>query len=438
MKRWLRGSVVLATAVGMWSCSGDPTDSFRGGASRIVATPASLFIAEGQTKAVIVQAQDDQGDPIVVTFDTAMGPGITVVEDATFLPTNGAPIQGQTRYLITATTFLATSFTVRADGDSLVIPVRSLPVTFAGTFSNVAPALGDTVTLTAPTGIRFGAETGITFPGAAGEPVITGISADSTVLSFLPAPGTDTAAAVSGLELTFAPGVPVDTLVTTTKITTPTITEIPAVFSTTTPAVNQAVTVSAPGFVFLPSTVVAFGLDTATIVAIAADSSSADFVASPGATGIPTLSGVALSFLPAVPLTLPAITSVTVSSTAPSAGGTDDPGTAPSLTLPDAGVSSVLFDKPVFDGVGDAYYELVVPADGVFTISLDWDIGSDLDLIVCDDAFAACDGQAAVSNHPESGVYTLTAGTYFVIGEDFGGDAAGTTFKVTVHPEPAE
>ena len=78
------------------------------------------------------------------------------------------------------------------------------------------------MTLTAPTGIKFGAETGITFPGAAGEPVITGISADSTVLSFLPAPGTDTAAAVSGLELTFAPGVPVDTLVTTTKITTPT------------------------------------------------------------------------------------------------------------------------------------------------------------------------------------------------------------------------
>ena len=112
MKRWLRGSVVLATAVGMWSCSGDPTDSFRGGTSRIVATPASLFITEGQTEAVIVQAQDDQGDPIAVTFDTASGPGITVAQDVTFLPSNGAPIQGQTRYLITANTFLATTFTV--------------------------------------------------------------------------------------------------------------------------------------------------------------------------------------------------------------------------------------------------------------------------------------------------------------------------------------
>ena len=141
MKRWLRGSVVLATAVGMWSCSGDPTDSFRGGTSRIVATPASIFLSEGETKAVIVQAQDDQGDPIAVTFETAAGPGITVVEDVTFLPSNGLPIQGQTRYLITATTFVGTTFTVSADDQSLVIPVRSLPTSFVGGFSNATPAL---------------------------------------------------------------------------------------------------------------------------------------------------------------------------------------------------------------------------------------------------------------------------------------------------------
>ncbi len=227
MKRWLRGSVVLATAIGMWSCSGDPTDSFRGGTDRIVATPASLFLPEGATKAVLVQAQDDQGNPIAATFDTAMGPGITVVEDTSFLPTNGAPIEGQTRYLITATTFVGTTFTVSVGDKSLVIPVRSLPTSFVGEFSNNAPALGETVTLTAPAGITFGAETGITFPGAAGEPVITGISDDGTVLSFLPAPGTDTTGFLSGLELTYAAGVPVDTLETTTKLTTPSVTEVP-------------------------------------------------------------------------------------------------------------------------------------------------------------------------------------------------------------------
>ena len=135
---------------------------------------------------------------------------------------------------------------MRADGDSLVIPVRALPVAFPGTFSNVTPALGDTVTLTAPTGLKFGPETFITFPGAAGDPVITGISADSTVLSFLPAPSTDTVASVAGLQPTYAVGVTLDTLQTTTKLTTPFVTDIPAVFSDATPAQNQLVTVSAP------------------------------------------------------------------------------------------------------------------------------------------------------------------------------------------------
>ena len=220
MKRWLRGSVVLVSAV-TWSCSSDPTDSFRGGTDTIVASPSSLFMAEGQTEPVLVQAIDAQGNPQAVTFDVSTGPGITVVKDTNFLPTNGAPIEGQTRFLVTANTFVGTSFTVTADGKSLEIPVRSLPVAFSGTFSNVAPALGDTVTLTAPAGITFSDTASITFPGAAGEPVITGISADRTVLSFLPAPGTDTTGFVSGLDLTFAVGVPVDTLPTTTRLTTP-------------------------------------------------------------------------------------------------------------------------------------------------------------------------------------------------------------------------
>jgi hypothetical protein len=442
MKRWLRGSVVLATAVGMWSCSGDPTDSFRGEPSRIVATPASLFLSEGETKGVIVQAQDDQGDPLAVTFDTAMGPGITVMEDVTFLPTNGAPIQGQTRYLITATTFVGTTFTVSVGEQSLVIPVKSLPTTFAGTFSNVTPALGDTVTLTVPTGIKFGAETGITFPGAAGEPVITGISADSTVLSFLPAPGTDTAASVSGLELTFAPGVPVDTLVTTTKITTPAITEIPAAFSSTSPAVNQPVTVTAPGFLFIPGTLVIFGdgvavpLDTATVVAIAADSSSVDFLANPGTTGIPTISGAVLDFLPAVPLTLPATTSVTVSSTVLPIAGTSTPATAPTYVVPAAGGSNILFDAGTFtgadlsadEGIGAQYYKLVITEAGDYTFTVNWnDVGADVDMELCSD-LTCSDGGTFLGEGttlPETATTTLEPGTYYFDAVLFAGTVPG-------------
>jgi hypothetical protein len=437
MKRWLRGSVVLATAVGMWSCSGDPTDSFREGPSRIVATPASLFITQGRTEAVVVQAQDDQGDPLAVTFDTASGPGITVVQDATFLPTNGAPIQGQSRYLITANEFLGTSFTVSVDGDSLVIPVRVLPFAFVGGFSNQAPALADTLTLTAPPGIRFGAETALTFPGAQGEPFITGISADSTVLSFLPPPGVDTVASVTGLELTYALGAfTADTIETTTKVTTPAVT-LTTNFSTVTPAVNEVVTVTAPGFFFPPTTVLVQGADTATVLDISADGSTMSFIPVPGADTVPTISGLALNILPDVALKIPASATVTVDSVIPTTGSLD-PATGPIIPVPaDSGFSSIFRAIPGYPGgvVEDRWYRFVVPTDGDYTITVDWTVGTDIDVGVCTEAGAPtfdCDFKAATGNHPETDDFTLTAGNYALLVEDFGEDAAGTQITVTM------
>jgi hypothetical protein len=438
MKRWLRGSVVLATAVGMWSCSGDPTDSFRGSTSAITATPTSLFLPEGETKAVIVQAVDDQGNPLASTFTTSVGSGITVVEDTTFLPSNGAPIQGQTRYLVTANTFVGSSFTVSADGKSLEIPVRSLPLTFSGAFSNVAPALGDTVTLTAPPGIKFGAGTSISFPGAQGEVFITGISADSTVLSFLPPPGADTLASVSGLELTYALGVfPNDTIETTTKVTTPAV-SLSTNFSNVNPAVNEVVTVTATGFLFLPTVGVVQGADTAVVLGISADGSTMSFVPTPGADTIPTIFGVALSVLPEVSLTLPASATVTVPSTIPVAAGTAAFTTAPTINIPaDSGFTSIFRDAPPFPGgVREIrYYKVVVPTDGDYTITMDWTVGTDIDMAVCPAAGVAtddCDFSAATGDHPESKTFSLTAGTYYVYGQDWGKNAVGTKLTITM------
>lgn len=453
MKRWLRGSVVLATAVGVWSCSGDPTDSFRGSTNSIVASPTSIFLSEGETKAVVVQALDDQGNPLAVSFETSVGPGITVVVDSTFLPTNGAPITGQTRFLVTANTFVGTSFTVTGDGKSLEIPVRSLPVSFTGTFSNATPALGDTVTLTAPAGLTFGADASITFPGAAGDPFVTGISTDSTVLSFLPAPGTDTTGLVSGLKATFAVGVPIDTLATTTKLTTPAVTEIPANFSSTTPAVNQPVTVTAPGFIFLPTAIVVFGgdtlPDTATVVAVAPDGSSIDFLAKPGTTGIPTISGTALTILPVVSLTLPATTSVTVSSTVNSLAGTAAPGTAPTVGVPPEGLSNVVYDKGTFTGadlstdggVGAQYYKLVVADSADYTFTTDWDDpASDIDMELCSDATCSDGGTFLGTgiDKPETATTTLLPGTYYFDVVLFGGAAPGVISLTVKHEPPAE
>jgi hypothetical protein len=141
-----------------------------------------------------------------------------------------------------------------------------------------------------------------------------------------------------------------------------------------------------------------------------------------------------------------------VSSVIPTIAGTDDPGTAPSIISPVEGGSSLLFDKPAYDNAAriDAFYELVVTEAGVYTVTVNWDIGTDIDLFLCPAAGVAtfdCDFQAATGAHPEVGVYDLTPGTYYVVVEDFGQftppgppipDAAGTTIDITVeHAPPA-
>jgi hypothetical protein len=337
MKRWLRGSVVLATVVGLTSCSGDPTDTFRGGTSSIVASPSSVFLNAGSSKGVVVQAIDDQGNPLAATFTASAGSGITVVVDSTFLPSNGAPIEGQTRFLVTGNVPANSSFEVSADDKKLVIPVRSLP------------------------------------------------------------------------------------------------TEVPAEFSNPTPAQNEAVTVTAPGFTFLADAGVIAAGDTAVIVARAADGSSITFVPKPGAAGAPTLFNVSIDIVPGVKLSIPSAADLTVPLAA-AVGGTDDPATAPSVPAPAAGLGSVFYDVPDFATTIDHFYKLVVPEAGDYDITVDWSVGTDIDVGVCPEplSFATCDFSAASNNKPESGTFTLTAGTYYILVEDFGEDAAGATVKITM------
>ncbi|MDQ3428085.1 MAG: hypothetical protein M3477_09670, partial [Gemmatimonadota bacterium] len=148
----------------------------------------------------------EAGDPFATSVAVAAaGSGITVVEDTAFLGTTvGQPIGTQRQFVVSATDPVGTSFTLQAEGLSLEVPVVVVPTSVAGTFSNAAPALGEVVTLTAPPGITFGPEASITFPGAQGEPVVTEISADGTVLSFQPAPGTDTTGFVSGVVVPYS------------------------------------------------------------------------------------------------------------------------------------------------------------------------------------------------------------------------------------------
>ena len=69
---------------------------------------------------------------------------------------------------------------------------------------------------------------------------------------------------------------------------------LPAAFSSATPNVNDVVTVTAPGFKFLPSATVTFGGHAMIIAAIAADSSSVSFRAGESGAGAVTVGGSVL------------------------------------------------------------------------------------------------------------------------------------------------
>jgi hypothetical protein len=201
-----------------------------------------------------------------------------------------------------------------------------------------------------------------------------------------------------------------------------------AVFSNPTPAMNEVVSVSAEGFSFLPDAAVSFGPDSALI--LANDGASLTFLPAPGSTGSPLLEGIAISFLPTTPLSLPTAAPITVASLS-AIPGTEDPATAPSLPVPAVDEIARLFDGPDFAATLDHFYKLTVAEAGVYTVTVDWDIGSDIDMFLCPDPGAItadCNFDGATANHPESVDFTLTPGTYFVVVDDFGpiADPPGT------------
>jgi hypothetical protein len=287
------------------------------------------------------------------------------------------------------------------------------------------------------------------FPGREGDPQNIVVAADSNSLTFDTPPNIDG----SGTVVNFAfPGGFLLALPTLPVVTSDSIPRsLPATFSDTLPDVSETVTMTAPaGFSFDDTTNVTVGPSAAIIVARAADGSSVGFVPLPGSVGIPQIDGVVPAATPLNILTMPADATVSVPSVVPTLAGSDAPGTAPVLNTPALGASTVQFDNPDFEATIDHFYRFDVPA-GTFTVVVDWNVGSDIDFVVCGggcaDPFGAdlvngvnLDGTAApfpgapgaTANHPEAGLYTLSAGTYFLFVEDFGGDAAGSTINITL------
>ncbi len=208
---------------------------------------------------------------------------------------------------------------------------------------------------------------------------------------------------------------------------------LPGVFSTVTPNIGDTVTITAPApLTFTAASTVTFGGIDAPVLGVSPDGSTLTFLAPGGGTGAATVTGLSLAYL-STPQTLVTTTTVSVGN-AGNYTGTDDPATtAPDvIAAASGGVVYVLDAAPLAGpdlagdgGIGAAqYYALVIPADGTYDISLNWDGGADIDLILCDDT--ACsnpDFQAASGSQPEEGSYTLTAGTYYIEVEHFAGGA---------------
>jgi hypothetical protein len=441
MNRLYLGMAVLVLSVPTTSC-GDPTADLRGNPEKLLATPSAVTLDQGATQNVVVRAVDEQGNDVVAPVDdiNVNPPGlVTVAIDSNFLigtdTTNPGliPTPTRTQLVVTGVERNAGTVTVTAAGMTLDIPVRVVPVAteFEATFSNPSPALAETVTITAPAGFSFTDSSVVSFGGAP-NPIITARAPDGTSLTFLPAANTAGHATITHIVPAYAPGFSLQ-FTTVDTIATPFIDSLDAVFSTTTPASSQPVTMTAPaGFKFQPAAAVTVaGLDVI-VNSRAADSSSITFQVPPGTVGAVKVDSTVLTVLPQFPLSLASRDTLVAGALAP-LGGTADPATAPNTNAPAAGGGAAIFDAPDFAATIDHFYKLTLTEAGDYTITTDWSLGSDMDQILCPDAACSVpDFSAATGAKPETATYTLAPGTYYILVEDYAGDAAGASITISI------
>jgi hypothetical protein len=127
MQRLTRGLVWFGAMLVIGACSGDPTNN-KGTPTDIVAIPTAMFVTQGQSKAVIVSAVDEDGQSLVADFSVSnVGPGITAAVDPDFLPVVGSkPIERQGRIVVTGVAVSSDSFRVNALGLTKSIRVTTV------------------------------------------------------------------------------------------------------------------------------------------------------------------------------------------------------------------------------------------------------------------------------------------------------------------------
>lgn len=312
------------------------------------------------------------------------------------------------------------------------------------TYSTVTPALNQTVTMAVQEPLINLVVDSIIFPGQIpgreGDPQNIVVAADSNSLSFVTPPNVDG----SGTVVNFAfPGGFLLALPTRPTVTSPNIgTTFDATFSNQTPAVLEAVTLTAPaGFSFdtsLDTTVtdgdttitspfaVTIGGNAAIIQSIAGDGSSVTLLPIPGSAGVASVDGVVPDVTPLNIVTMLTIQTVTVPPLTP-LEGTDDPATAPLIPTPGQTIDAGTFDATScgqVSGLPCQVYRISFPAATTLTFSLEGASPADLGLYFLNagdfsDAAQFCDGLGRASP-PESCSLSFAAGDYILMAVSFG------------------
>jgi len=448
MKRTVRCLVLLALGAGAWACRGNPTsDLDRGTPTGLQADPSALFIDQGSSVGVIVEAKDALNQVVEMnSISATASAGVTVLRDSTYnrvydangnlvLPENPT----RARFVVTAVSPVGTSITVNANGLSLTVPVRVIPVSLTAALSNTAPALGEDVTLTLPGQLEFDAaivgdntmwQGLVTFAGAT-DPLITDVQAQS--VTFQVAPNTDAEAEAHHVVMPYATSAGELDLQTTEVVQSPVIAQMPVTVSNATPMGGEVVTITAgAGFSFDPAAEASVGpacpgsppgCEPGMVDARAGNGSSISVAMPVNTTGGIFITGVVPSAAPTFVLDLPSSASVTVG---PSPFvGTDAVATAPAITLPASGNTLVIYDGEPFLGAGRfgslaRFFRITVGAQTAFDMTQTWPVSvhADLGIYLRDGANATdvcvADGNGGQDGGPESASCDLAPGTYVV------------------------
>jgi pre-peptidase len=334
----LKGRNIVFGALAVLACSGDPTGN-ESTPTAIQSNPDVVFVTQGDSEPVVVQVLDEDGNVLQADITTSdVGSGITVRLDPTYQQvTTGNPIQRGTRFFVKGVDLAKTSFKVNALGLTRTIEVTSVPGALDATITDSQPTLGDTISITAPTGTFFTENSVVTFNGAA--PVVT--AQDETTISFIPMANVFGPALVSNVGVTSDADLLFD-LTTPFNVQTDSIIDLGTAVTPTAPALGAPVTLTLPaGLVLLPESLVTLTVANSTVLprnrVLSADSSTITFVPPPNVDSFVTVSGIVPERLAAccgatagyplalgttVKLTTPVVDSVpsTATSTTPAGG----------------------------------------------------------------------------------------------------------------------